>query len=110
MEIRPATREDFLAFYKKNPPFASRAIAAIKDNTVVGIGGYYLKDGLAIAFTDNSTAMTKRDIVQACGAFRELIGRLKIEIIAQCSPETGTTLMRHFGFEPCRDDVWRLAK
>ena len=110
MDIRPATREDFLAFYKKNPPFATRALAAVKDNTVVGIGGYYLKDGLAVAFTDNSTAMTKRDIVKACGAFRELIGRLKIDIIAQCSPETGTTLMRHFGFEPCRDDVWRLAK
>ena len=110
MDIRPATREDFLAFFKRNPPFSMRAIVAIKGDTAVGIGGYYLRDGLAVAFTDSTNAMTKRDIVKACAAFRKFISQLKMDIVAQCDPNTGDVLLRHFGFKQFRGDIWMLVK
>ena len=107
MIIRPATLSDFEAFYGRKPPISLRALAAVRDNTIVGIGGYYIQNGLAVAFTD-SISMTKREVIQAGRAFMAFIRGLKIDVVAQCNPASGDTVLKHYGFKPYRDDAWRL--
>ena len=87
-----------------------RALAAERDGRIVGIGGYYIQNGFAIAFTDSVDVITRRDIVTAGREFMKFLGRLKVEVVAQCNPAIGDTALRHFGFRPYHDDAWRLVK
>ena len=98
MIIRPCTRADFEAFYGRLPPMTVRALAAERDGRVVGIGGYYLADGVAHAFTDQK-GMTRREIVRAGRAMMGLLDGIKAVVIAQCGPD-GDTALKHYGFEP----------
>ena len=106
MIIRPATRIDFEMIYGFLPPFSLRALVAVKNDLLVGIGGYYIQNGFAVAFTD-SAGMTKREVIVAGRAFMKFIRGLKIDTVAQCNPDMGNTVLRHFGFKPYLDDVWK---
>ena len=98
MIIRPCTREDFVAFHGKEPPMTVRALAAERDGKIVGVGGYYIQNGFAIAFSDNKP-MTKREVVKAGMALKALLDTVKTHVVAQCGPE-GDTALKHYGFEP----------
>ena len=106
MILRPATRQDFERYYGKKPPMTLRAIVAEQDGKLIGIGGYFLRNDVAIAFTDQR-GMTRRQMVFAGHVVNVMLRRLRIGVVATCGPE-GDAAMRHFGFEPW-GSVWRLA-
>ena len=104
MNFRPATRADFLTFYGRPPPVTVKAIVAEDGDKPIGVGGYYLKDGVAVAFT-NQRGMTKRQIVEAGRIMMRLLVPLEMDVVAGADGE-GTAL-KHFGFEPC-GKIWKL--
>jgi hypothetical protein len=52
VEIRPATREDMVGFYQKNPQHSCRSWVCVEDEKIVGLFGYYISNGLLMAFCD----------------------------------------------------------
>ena len=98
MVIRPCTRADFEAFYGRTPPMTVRALAAERDGRVVGIGGYYIAEGVAHAFSDQK-GMTKREIVTAGHKLKAFLDTVMAQMVALCGPD-GDTALKHFGFEP----------
>ena len=106
MIIRSCTRADFVAFYGKEPPMTLRALAAERDGKIVGIGGYYIQNGVAVAFTDQK-GMTKREIVKAGRRLMAFLDAVKTHVVAQCGPD-GDTALKHYGFEPW-GTFWRRA-
>ncbi|HDZ73694.1 MAG TPA: hypothetical protein ENH55_13195 [Aurantimonas coralicida] len=97
--VRPATRADFVDFYGTAPPMTVRALAAESTaGEVLGIGGYYLSDGVVLAFTDYHEAMSKRDRVKGAHALVAMLRELGIEVVAHMG-EDGATALKHFGFE-----------
>lgn len=108
IEIRPATRADFIRFYDRPPPMTMKALVAVNgDDEPVALGGYYLSDGRAVAFTDHKPGkITKRDMVRGGRALLELFKKLSIDVVAVAKNGDATAL-KHFGFETyC--NVWRL--
>ena len=106
MRIRPATRADLVAFYGRPPSMTVRALVAVDaDDRPVGVGGYYLKDGTAVAFSDQ-VGMNKRDMVRAGRPLMAMLKRLGMTIVA-ASDTTEATALRHFGFAPA-GALWRL--
>ena len=104
MNFRPATRADFLTFYGRLPPVTVRAVVADDGEKPIGVGGYYLKNGVAVAFT-NQRGMTKRQMVKAGRVMMQLLAPLDMNIVAGADGDG--TVLRHFGFEPY-GEVWRL--
>src|SRR3990167_2709013 len=98
MIVRPCTRADFEAFFGKKPPMTLRALAAERDGQIVGIGGYYIVNGVAHAFTDQR-GMTRREMVKAARQLVAFLGAVKTQMIAQCGPE-GDVALKHYGYEP----------
>ena len=49
---RPATRQDFLDFFGKLPPYTLRAQVMESGGRVVGIGGYWMAGNVAVVFSD----------------------------------------------------------
>lgn len=98
LTFRDATRADFVAFYGRTPPFTLRAALAERDGEIVGIGGYYLENGVAVAFTDNR-GLTKREAVHCGRKVMAMLRELKVPIVATAG-EDGETALRHYGFKP----------
>ena len=107
LNIREATRQDFIEIYGKPPSMTVRALAAIEDEKPVAIGGYYLLNGVAVAFTDLGRPLPKRDLVKVGRAFLAFLKDMKLEVCAAAGPH-GDTALQHFGFEPV-GDLWRLC-
>ena len=105
MIVRPCTRADFEAFFGKKPPMTLRALAAERDGEIVGIGGYYIVGGIAYAFTDQR-GMTKREMVRAARVLVAFLNAVKAQMIAQCGAD-GDTALKHYGFEPLGDHLYR---
>jgi hypothetical protein len=108
MKFRDATREDFRTFYGIDPPFSVRAAVAEKNGEIVGFGGYYIRDGVAIAFTDRKGDLTRREVVLCGRRMRELLARLNVNMWAMCGAD-GDTALRHFGFEP-DGEAYRMVR
>lgn len=108
MKIRPATREDFRAFYGKTPPMSLRAVVGERNaGDIVGIGGYYLSKGHAVAFVDHRGA-TKKEMVIGGRAVMELIEQFGGTVYA--TNESGDSrALRHFGFVE-HGPVWRYER
>jgi len=51
-QLRPATRDDYRAFYGNLPQSTMRAYVATIDDRVVGIGGVLFEHGTKIVFSD----------------------------------------------------------
>src|SRR3990167_11477671 len=108
MIVRPCTRMDFEAFYSKGPPMTLRALAAERDGDIVGIGGYYIVNGMAHAFTDQR-GMTRREMVKAARQLVAFLDTVKTQMIAQCGSD-GDTALKHYGYEPWGDHLYRRAE
>lgn len=104
MILRPATRSDLIDFYGQLPPMTVRAIVAVNDDKPVGVGGYYLNGGVAVAFT-NQRNMPKRDIVRGARALIDMLKPLGMDVFA--GAEGDGSVLRHFGFEPY-GEAWKL--
>ncbi len=96
---RPATLADFRDFYERPPPNTFRAIVTMRDEEIIGFGGYYLTAFGAYAFSDIKT-QSRKDIVRSAHAFADFLRKTPLPVYAPEPPE-GTfddTAMRHFGF------------
>ena len=107
LNIRKATRQDFIELYGKPPSMTVRALAACENEKPVAIGGYYLANGVAVAFSDLGKPLPKRDVIKAARAFLTFLKDSKLEVCAAAS-DHGDTALQHFGFEPV-GDLWRLS-
>ena len=105
MIVRPCTRADFEAFFGKKPPMTLRALAAERDGEIVGVGGYYIVNGLAHAFTDQR-GMTRREMVKAARMLVAFLNTVKAQMLAQCGSD-GDTALKHYGFEPWSGHLYR---
>ena len=107
MIVRPCTRADFEAFYGRTPPMTVRALAAERDGTVVGVGGYYIAEGVAHAFSDQK-GMTKREIVTAGHKLKAFLDTVMAQMVALCGPD-GDTALKHYGFRSMGDMYMRVS-
>ena len=107
MNIRRATREDFRAFYGKAPPMTLRGLVAESSTGALGFGGYYLREGVAVAFSDTLPHMRKRDIVTGARAIMSMVRASGLPVVA-ATGTSGDTALRHYGFEPW-GSIYRLA-
>lgn len=73
----------------------------------IAVGGYYLSGGIAMAFSDYSPDLGKRDRVKGAKALMGALKGLKIAVVARSGPD-GDTALKHFGFEPW-GMFWRLT-
>lgn len=55
--VRAARPSDFEAFYGRRLPYTAWAWVAEQDGEVIGIAGYYVRDGWVQAFADMDDAM-----------------------------------------------------
>jgi hypothetical protein len=105
--IRPACRDDFMAVCGKPPPKTVKAWTMLRGEQPVAIGGYFLVDGAAVAFTDQAPGLSKREIVRGAKMLMGILSALKLDVVA-CDGPFGTAVLRHFGFEQ-HGALWRLA-
>lgn len=111
LTIRPATREEVIAWHDGLPPMTVRALAAVdEDGKVQGVGGYYLRGNSAIVFTHYLPGMSPRDILRGARAVVELARKTGAQVIGRVEDDAGERSARHFGFEPIGDNLWRLAR
>ena len=95
MIIRPATREDIRRFYGKTIPMTTRAVVAERDGEIVGVGGYYLSNGVAIAFTNTDGSMSKREIILGGRSVMDLLKNFGGPVVARSDEKSA---IGHFGF------------
>ncbi|MCH8818956.1 MAG: hypothetical protein IIB03_01380 [Acidobacteria bacterium] len=63
VEIRNATISDFMSFFGHAPPKTCHALVAVDSaGEPMAIGGYYIHDSYALAWTDYRAGMTKRQM------------------------------------------------
>ena len=100
LKFRVATQADLGAFYGQALPRKVKAWVAVNgDDRPLGVGGYFLADGAAVAFTDHREGMTKRDRVCAGRFLVDKLKGLDMEVAA-IAGSNGDTALKHFGFEP----------
>lgn len=99
MIVRRATREDFREFYGCPPPVTLRGLVGVTSTGPIGFGGYYLRDGVAVVFSDHRPFMRKRDIVKGARAIMAQISELPFPVTASAGKD-GTAALEHFGFVP----------
>lgn len=112
--FRPATARDFETFYGRPAPQTVRALVAVKDGEVIGLGGYWLRDGDAVAFSDIKPEFRKRpkEILKAA---RLLVGYLRekgIPMVAEASPheKNSPRMLRWAGFEQIEGSLYRMTE
>ena len=105
--IRPACQSDFMAVCGKPPPKTVKAWSMLRNGHPVAIGGYFLVDGAAVAFSDFVSDLSKRERVRGARILMGLLSSLKLDVVA-CDGPFGTSALRHFGFER-QGDLWRLG-
>lgn len=106
IEVRPATRADFEAICGQAPPMTVKAVTLTNDGKPLAIGGYFIANDFAMAFSDNSAALTKRQLVHGARALMNLLKTARLQVIA--TDQFGETALKHFGFRPW-NQVWRLG-
>ena len=107
MIVRRATRGDFQAYYGRPPPMTLRGLVAASSTGILGFGGYYRKDGVAVVFSDNRPHMSKRDIVRGARELMGLVRECGLPAVANVG-HAGDAALRHYGFEPF-GNFYRLA-
>lgn len=107
MRIRPATRSDIEAFYGRGIPMTARAIVGVDDDDKpIAVGGYFLKGDCAVAFTDISETVSKRDVVRGGRMVIDMLRKTGLQVYARSDTPQATAL-KHFGFEPVGYNMYR---
>jgi hypothetical protein len=99
--IRPATGEDFERFHGMPAPWTMRAIVVERDGEIIGFGGYYLRGGAAVAFSDVRNA-SRKEILKSARALVALLDTVKVPVVAE-QDDTPTAALEHFGFRRVGD-------
>lgn len=113
--IVPATAEVIAKYYGKHLPLTVRAVAAMEDDDIIGIGGVYFADSSAVLFSDMSERLrrNKRLMIKGIRAINEIISHviaLGLPLYAKEADGIDGTeiLMRHMEFDPvdAKEKVW----
>ena len=84
------------------------ALVAVDDtDRPLAVGGYYLKAGVAVAFSDHRAPIRCRDAVTWGRALVAMLRSLRMPVVARAD-DPATAALRHFGFVP-HGALWRLA-
>ena len=105
MNIRPATRADFVSFSGRPPEMAARAYVAELDGDILALAGIYYCAGVAIAFCEMDDAMRQHRKSIMRGArlvMREVIASMRMPVFAICSKRepNAPAFLSRLGFEP----------
>lgn len=100
IEIIPATAELLRDFYGEDVARTVRAVVAMQDGKMVGVGGYYVDGQRAVIFSDLSEyGMTKKKaIVKATRATLDMVQSAGLVGTAIRQTEESATYLEHFGF------------
>jgi len=102
VKIRPATREDFMAFHGETWPRTCRAWAAEADGQLVALAGYALEPGYTYAFSvmkENHGLPTRLILREARRLFAEM-QKHRLPLVARANPELPRAgkFLRSLGF------------
>ena len=101
IQIIPATSELLRQFYGEAVPKTVRAVVAMQDGQMVGVGGYYIdRKQRAVIFSDLSEyGMTKKKaIVKATRATLDMVREAGLVGVAMRQTDASATYLEHFGF------------
>ena len=102
--IRQATQADAVAFYGEPAKMSFRGFVAELDGEVVGIGGVYYDNGVAIAFSEMRPPMRKhkKAMAKACRMLTRFFDQLggKVYAVACPTEPTAPQLLKKLGFVP----------
>ena len=106
-EIVPATAEMIRALHKELPRTV-RAIAAVEDGRVLGIGGLYPQDGYLVLFgavapeTRAEMCRHKRTLLRVVWAVLGMAIKRRTPVLAMADPDIDGSerLLLHLGFIP----------
>tara|TARA_Y100000310_G_scaffold320331_1_gene376677 strand:- start:1245 stop:1592 length:348 start_codon:yes stop_codon:yes gene_type:complete len=109
-EIRPATRDDILAFYGRLHDHTVRAWVGILDEKIIGLGGVLFYRGSLVAFAEFTEEARRFPVtlVKACRAAVNSIGRAPIYAVPETGRREEIRLFEILGFRRMADTtVWR---
>jgi hypothetical protein len=110
-EIVPATPELLARFYGDAPKRTARAVAVVRGEEVLGVGGVYREGTNSVLFSDMTDELrkNKRALVKALRAVMRL---MKGTVYSWADPdiEGSDVLLKHMGFEPYRDGVYQWQR
>lgn len=103
VEIRPATAEDVRSFYGAPEGQTVRALVAVLDGEIVGIGGLRYQGDSVVAFSKLAPAIRSRrkDIVRGARAVMQMIERRGKPVMAAAEPTepNAPSFLARLGFE-----------
>lgn len=107
IELVPATKEHIEAMYGETQGRTVRAIAAVEDGKVLGVGGIYQTAGNTVIFANLSDELRKRPrkLVEAS---RIVLRWIEGNAHAICDPQikTAQNFLEHYGFQKMEGDLW----
>lgn len=105
MNLRPATRDDFIAFAGQPPAMLTRAYVAEQDDQVLAVGGVYYDSGVAFAFCEISDEMRahRKSLMRGARLVMDaVVGKMTVPVYAICSRREANApaFLARLGFEP----------
>lgn len=105
MNIRPATREDFVSFAGHPPAMLTRAFVAEHNGRVLAVGGVYYSAGVAFAFCEMDDGMRahRKSIMRGAKVVVEaVLARMTVPVYAICSKRepNAPAFLSRLGFVP----------
>jgi hypothetical protein len=99
VKIRPATGDDAMRYYGKQPPFSFRGFVGEEDGEILGIGGVYRYGGMMWAFCEISEAgrSKRKSIMKVAHKVMELIDGKTVYAQAANLP-TAPSFLERLGF------------
>ena len=109
IKLRPAMREDFIAYYGSAPQASVRAIAGeTESGKIAGLAGYYVSGNLAVVFSDNDEDVSPKVIIRCARAVFALARKAGLTLVASATTK-GDKAVKHFGFEEAGDGLFYLT-
>jgi hypothetical protein len=111
IEIRPATHEMLQRVSGDVPKRTARAIAAVRGDEVLGVGGVYREGTNLVLFSymTDELRKNKRALIRALRAVTRL---MRGTVYSWADPEIkgSDALLKHMGFEHYRDGVYQWVQ
>ncbi len=112
IEVRPTVAADLPALTSEPLPFRIKALTAVQDGAIIGIGGIgFTPAGDVVAFAELTPAARTAKVTLHRTARRVLADASAAgirEIVASCEPtfEAGNRWLDRLGFKPAGGRLW----
>lgn len=109
IKIVPSTAEHIKAMYGATHGVTVRAVSAVEDGQVIGIGGVYKSNGNTVAFLRLSDRM-RSNPKTLLKSVREFLSKIEGPIFANCDTkiEAAPRFLSHLGFVNIKGDLWLI--